>query len=238
MATSRQPIVGKFDYDDIHINTTGVPASTYNDGLVLENKTPVNVGNPYQWSAGLKLIAHAFASGIDQKVQWRMYVKPGPAGMSFSGDLVIERSFDGVTWTEIFRLGSNVQALTTPLEILVGTGPFSTITGGVVASTAISATALLSLTNTDFTATGNVVSPVSTCISGTFTLTLPAVGASNSIYYIVNIGTGTITVASGGAYNITNGLTAATTWTLTQGKFLQVISNINGTFRYTVLSYN
>lgn len=224
----------KFTIDSVSsltLNTYGVTLSTFDEGIIMENKTAVSSGSKYQFSPALHFIAHAFNSS-DRLVEWREYSKAEAAGMSYKGDLVWENQLQGGGWNERLRLLSNGQ-MSVPGGATFANSVTIT-TGSLVSPTTIVSTQMI-LGAFEVT-TDAISSPVTVVTSGTITETLPGIATDGVVYEISNIGTGTVTVTAPSG-TITNGLTSSSTWALTQGKFLRVVTFTSGPI-YAVLASN
>lgn len=160
-----------------------VTQATYNEGLIMENKTPVNGGNIAEYSPGITQIGHYFRT-TDQNYAWHSYVQTSAQGMSFKGDYVWESSLTGGAFSEFMRMGSNSRILTVAGGI--SSPSIQAGTGGIGGAT-LSITGLVILTEIEMPTSGVITSPITIITGANVTATLAdAIGSSSRQYTILN----------------------------------------------------
>lgn len=217
-----------------NINTNGVPISSSNEGLILENKTGVSALNLYQYSPSVHWKAHVFNT-TDKVIEWRSYSTSEKQGMSFKGDLVFENQLAGGGWTEKMRI-AGVTGIVTSAGGFFSSGSTTGISGNTIGGQTVSCANTLILGLNEVTTNQQITTPTTVITSGSITLTMPSNNSSGVMFYVSNIGAGTVQLSSSNG-NITNGLTSSATWNLTQGKYLQ-FTTTTALPGYYVLAYN
>lgn len=204
---------------------TQATSNTVFNSFDAKNTAAATSGNQ---SFGGAFVSEGFAFSTTSKSIATKYYTKTTGGMAANGQIAFDANINGAGWVEAFHF-STLGTIDAAILTCGGVTTTGTVSGtsGIFSTTMqasgtlygyVEKTATYNITNAD-----NVVN----CTSGTFSVTLPSAGVGtepnpSQRYTIINTGSGTITVATTGAQNITNGLTTATTYTLTQGQFVTV----------------